>query len=98
MIDKLFRIANKKDAFDENPWRDIAGYALLSTISAEPYRESEGTVENPSDIEAHNLWINKASYVEVTDFRKKHWFTLSAKARRYLDNALKDLAKNKGKE
>lgn len=29
MIDKLFRIATKKDAYGESPWRDIAGYALL---------------------------------------------------------------------
>lgn len=29
IIDKLFRIANKKDAFGESPYRDIAGYALL---------------------------------------------------------------------
>lgn len=29
VIDKLFRIANKKDAFGESPWRDIAGYSLL---------------------------------------------------------------------
>lgn len=29
VIDKLFRIANRKDAFGENPWRDIAGYAIL---------------------------------------------------------------------
>lgn len=29
VIDKLFRIANKKSAFGENPWKDIAGYALL---------------------------------------------------------------------
>jgi hypothetical protein len=29
VIDKLFRIANKKDAFGESPWRDIAGYAIL---------------------------------------------------------------------
>ncbi len=29
VIDKLFRIATKKDAFGESPWRDIAGYALL---------------------------------------------------------------------
>ena len=29
IIDKLFRIANKKDAFGENPWMDIAGYAIL---------------------------------------------------------------------
>lgn len=29
VIDKLFRIANKKDAFGESPWKDIAGYAIL---------------------------------------------------------------------
>lgn len=33
VIDKLFRIANKKDAFGENPWQDIAGYALLSLVN-----------------------------------------------------------------
>ena len=26
VVDKLFRIANRKDAFGENPWQDIAGY------------------------------------------------------------------------
>jgi hypothetical protein len=30
VIDKLFRIATKEDAFEENPWKDIAGYALLA--------------------------------------------------------------------
>lgn len=30
VIDKLFRVANQKRAFDESPWRDIAGYALLA--------------------------------------------------------------------
>ena len=29
IIDKLFRIANRKTAFGEDPWQDIAGYALL---------------------------------------------------------------------
>lgn len=29
VIDKLFRLSNKKDAFGESPWQDIAGYALL---------------------------------------------------------------------
>lgn len=29
IVDKLFRIATKKDAFGESPYRDIAGYALL---------------------------------------------------------------------
>lgn len=32
VIDKLFRIVNKKDAFGEDPWKDIAGYALLSIV------------------------------------------------------------------
>ena len=32
VIDKLFRVANKKFVFDENPWQDIAGYALLSLV------------------------------------------------------------------
>jgi hypothetical protein len=30
VVDKLFRIATAKDAFGESPWRDIAGYAVLS--------------------------------------------------------------------
>ncbi|MDY6910769.1 MAG: hypothetical protein SVM79_00180 [Chloroflexota bacterium] len=29
IIDKLFRIANDKGAFCENPYQDIAGYGLL---------------------------------------------------------------------
>lgn len=30
VLDKLFRIATAKDAFGENPWLDVVGYALLS--------------------------------------------------------------------
>lgn len=30
VIDKLFRVATDKGALGENPWKDIAGYALLS--------------------------------------------------------------------
>jgi hypothetical protein len=30
VYDKLMRIATAKDAFDEDPWADIAGYAILS--------------------------------------------------------------------
>jgi hypothetical protein len=29
IIDKIFRVAAKKDAFGESPYQDIAGYALL---------------------------------------------------------------------
>ena len=35
IIDKLFRIANRKDAFGESPYRDIAGYGLLGAKKEE---------------------------------------------------------------
>ena len=35
VIDKLFRIATRKDAFGESPWRDICGYSLLGIDSDE---------------------------------------------------------------
>jgi hypothetical protein len=35
VIDKLFRIATARDAFGESPWRDIAGYAVLSARRCE---------------------------------------------------------------
>lgn len=35
VLDKLFRIATDRDALGESPWRDIAGYALLSVARAE---------------------------------------------------------------
>ena len=36
VIDKLFRLANKKDAFGESPWKDIAGYAILGVANNVP--------------------------------------------------------------
>ena len=30
IFDKLFRIVSDPDAFGEDPWRDVAGYALLA--------------------------------------------------------------------
>ena len=36
ILDKLFRIANDKSAFNEEPWKDIAGYGLLGI-----YKEQE---------------------------------------------------------
>lgn len=38
VVDKLFRIATKRDAFGESPWRDVAGYALLSVKRQEQSR------------------------------------------------------------
>jgi hypothetical protein len=33
ILDKLFRIANDKNAFNEDPWQDIAGYGILGTYN-----------------------------------------------------------------
>ena len=32
IIDKMFRIANNKDAFCESPYMDLAGYSLLGAL------------------------------------------------------------------
>lgn len=43
IIDKLFRIATRKDAFGESPYCDIAGYALLGIASdLEEKKKSQG--------------------------------------------------------
>jgi len=34
VIDKLFRLANNKDAFGESPWRDICGYSILGVANS----------------------------------------------------------------
>jgi len=31
IFDKMMRIANRKVAFDENPYKDIAGYGILGS-------------------------------------------------------------------
>lgn len=35
VIDKLFRIATRKDAFGESPWRDVAGYGVVGAVADE---------------------------------------------------------------
>ncbi len=40
VIDKLFRLANKKDAFGESPWKDICGYSMLGIANDEGNDES----------------------------------------------------------
>ena len=39
IIDKLFRIATQKDAFGENPFKDIAGYGILGVANGESEEE-----------------------------------------------------------
>ena len=53
VIDKLFRVATKKDAFGESPWRDIAGYALLGIAADEkgPVRLVKGSFGHATEEE-----------------------------------------------
>ena len=44
VIDKLFRIATKKDAFGESPWRDICGYAILGIANDEADANGEDII------------------------------------------------------
>lgn len=41
VIDKLFRIATRKDAFGESPWEDVAGYGILGMVADRREREIE---------------------------------------------------------
>ena len=41
ILDKLFRIANNKDAFDENPYQDIVGYGLLGMKRHNPSSDKD---------------------------------------------------------
>ena len=39
ILDKIFRIATRKDAFGESPYRDIAGYGILGVRNDEQASE-----------------------------------------------------------
>jgi hypothetical protein len=39
IIDKLFRIATDESALDEDPWMDIAGYAILMVRQEEEVKK-----------------------------------------------------------
>lgn len=43
IVDKMFRIATNRDAFGEDPWQDIAGYAILAHRRRLMEREKQGS-------------------------------------------------------
>lgn len=50
IVDKLFRIATNDDVFQEDPWQDICGYALLAAQHCREMRaDSNGVVTSSSD-------------------------------------------------
>ena len=48
VVDKLFRIATDRDALGESPWRDVAGYALLSVQRVEAQRADAAQGPGPA--------------------------------------------------
>lgn len=44
VIDKLFRLASRKTAFGESPWKDIAGYGIVGAVSDENDQETGGII------------------------------------------------------
>lgn len=50
VIDKLGRIANRKDAFGESPWQDICGYGLVaSAVEFLEQRSGSGDSQRQAD-------------------------------------------------
>lgn len=44
-LDKFFRIATHKQAFGEDPWRDVMGYSLLATTREQRMEKREADQE-----------------------------------------------------
>lgn len=63
IVDKLFRIANNKELFAEDPWADICGYALLclgrragqETLSATTEEVAAANIEAAASTESARL-------------------------------------------
>jgi len=82
IIDKLFRVATRKDAFNESPWRDVCGYALLSV-----WRDNKMSAKSGCDcgcseviplahVEPDMPWPRKYGVVENEPIKPKvreHW-------------------------
>lgn len=53
IFDKMFRLANKPDAFGESPWNDIVGYALLGAVKSDEKKAAQpnayGTLEDTKE-------------------------------------------------
>ena len=50
IIDKLFRIANNRDAFGESPYKDIAGYGILGA-GKDKFRQDEQAKQDKNNPE-----------------------------------------------
>ncbi len=51
-LDKFFRIATEKNAFGEDPWKDVAGYALLMNRDMEIAEQAPVIARDDKDFAA----------------------------------------------
>ena len=83
IFDKLFRIATRKDAFGESPFKDIAGYGLLGALNDEEemmdqnqyYSLSKKLRREGKSSEEFEILFNNLSLEEVIGLK----FELSSK-------------------
>lgn len=64
VIDKLFRIATKKDAFGESPWNDIAGYGILGVFNSQKSEEVQRVFD---DINAELRYIEHKALKHIDE-------------------------------
>lgn len=76
VIDKLFRVATRKDAFGENPWQDIAGYAVLAMWNQQDKSSAQtgqtGQTQQPKKDENERRLYNAmdaVAYGKAKDFQ-----------------------------
>lgn len=66
VIDKLFRLSNRKNAFGESPWRDIAGYGILAAVADQEAVDDDAACPNTND-HAMMLARSKEADLDVGD-------------------------------
>ena len=60
ICDKLFRIANKKDAFGESPYKDLCGYSILGVFK-DMYGGGDSEFKSvPVDPNLPSDWLEQA--------------------------------------
>lgn len=50
MFDKQMRIARRKDAFGESPYKDLAGYSVLGIHKDQPFEKKDGEKKDGPEV------------------------------------------------
>jgi hypothetical protein len=66
ILDKLFRVATRKDAFGESPWDDIAGYGII--LATKDQENRNGFFENLPDANEYESDYDDLDDEELDEF------------------------------